>query len=80
MVNCGITVPTPQEETVNVKLVPDDALIEKVQPAAVPAFVKSPFSIPVTFCDITIEYVKALAELVGVVCVVEKVVGVGAFR
>jgi hypothetical protein len=34
----------------------------------------------VTFCDITIEYVNALADCVGVVCVVEKVVGVGALR
>lgn len=47
--NCGIIVPSLQEETVNVKLVPDDALIENTQPVAVPELEKSVFAIPVTF-------------------------------
>ena len=48
-VNCGMTVPSPQELAVNVKLVPDSALIEKEQPVAVPAFEKSLLAMPVTF-------------------------------
>jgi hypothetical protein len=50
-----MTVPSPHELTVKVKLVPDEALIANEQPAAVPAFSKSPSCIPVTFWDITIE-------------------------
>jgi hypothetical protein len=44
-----MTVPSPQELAVNVKLVPDSALIEKEQPVAVPAFEKSLLAMPVTF-------------------------------
>ena len=45
----GSRVPFPQDETVSVKLVPDDALIEKTQPVAVPAFEKSEFATESTF-------------------------------
>ena len=51
----GISVPSPQELTVNVKEVPDAALMEKEQPVAVPAFAKSAFATEFTFCEKAIE-------------------------
>ena len=45
----GIRVPSLQLLTVRVKLVPDDALTEKLQPVAVPEFEKSPFATEFTF-------------------------------
>jgi hypothetical protein len=54
-ISCGIMVPALQDETVRVKLVPDDALIENEQPVAVPEFEKSPSAMPVTFWLITSE-------------------------
>jgi hypothetical protein len=54
-ISWGMTVPSPHELTVSVKLVPEDALTEKEHPVAVPAFEKSAFAIPVTFWDMTIE-------------------------
>jgi hypothetical protein len=41
----------PHEETVRVKEVPDELLIENVQPVAVPALEKSPFATEFTFCE-----------------------------
>jgi hypothetical protein len=46
-----MSVPLPHEETVKVKLVPDEALIEKVQPVAVPALEKSALATEFTFCE-----------------------------
>jgi hypothetical protein len=45
----GIKVPSLQLETVKVKEVPEDALIENTQPVAVPAFAKSAFATELTF-------------------------------
>jgi pantothenate kinase-related protein Tda10 len=45
----GITVPSPHDETVRVKEVPEEALIENTQPVAVPAFEKSLFATELTF-------------------------------
>jgi hypothetical protein len=47
--NRGINVPSLHELTVNVKLVPEEALTEKEQLVAVPAFSKSEDCMPVTF-------------------------------
>ena len=48
-INCGIIVPALHEETVNVKLVPDAALMENEQPVAVPELEKSALAMPETF-------------------------------
>jgi hypothetical protein len=73
-------VPSLQEETVKVKLVPDEALIEKLQPVAVPALEKSPFATESTDCENAIE--KSIGEVVfvGDVVVEENVVGVEKVR
>jgi hypothetical protein len=65
---------------VRVRFVPDEALIEKLQPDAVPAFEKSASATEFTFCEKVIA--KAIEEFVfvGVVCAEVKDVGVGAFR
>jgi hypothetical protein len=42
-------VPALQDETVRVKLVPDDALMENEQPVAVPELEKSALAMPETF-------------------------------
>jgi hypothetical protein len=75
-----MSVPLPHEETVKVKLLPDEALIEKVQPVAVPALEKSALATEFTFCEKVIA--KSIAELVlvGVVCAVVNDVGTGALR
>ena len=49
----GMIVPDEHDDTVIVSVVPDDALGEKEQPVAVPAFSKSPAATPVTLFDIT---------------------------
>jgi hypothetical protein len=46
--NLGVTVPAPQEPTLTVRVVPDEALGVKVQPVAPVGFEKSPAAIPVT--------------------------------
>jgi hypothetical protein len=63
---------------VRVKFVPDEALIEKLQPDAVPALEKSAFATEFTFCEKVIA--KAIEEFVfvGVVCAEVKDVGTGA--
>jgi hypothetical protein len=48
-ISCGIMVPALQDETVRVKLVPDDALMENEQPVAVPELEKSALAMPETF-------------------------------
>ncbi len=58
--------PSEQLETVNVKLVPEDPLMEKVHPVAVPEFEKSEFDKPVTWALKVIEKEKLELELVGV--------------
>jgi hypothetical protein len=60
--------------------VPDEALIEKVQPVAVPALEKSALATESTFCEKFIA--KAIEEFVfvGVVCAEVNDVGTGAFR
>jgi hypothetical protein len=45
----GIKVPSPQELTVSVKVVPEAPLIEKEHPVAEPAFAKSEFETELTF-------------------------------
>ena len=47
----GIRVPSLQLLTVRVKFVPDDALIEKEHPVAVPALEKSPLATVFTFWE-----------------------------
>jgi hypothetical protein len=76
-VTFGISVPSLQLETVNVKLVPDAPLIEKTHPVAVPAFEKSASATEFTFCEKVREYEMAelVFDLVG--SVVVKVVGIG---
>ena len=61
------------------KLVPDEALIEKLQPVAVPALEKSPFATEFTFCEKVMA--KDIEEFVfvGVVCAEVNDVGTGAF-
>jgi hypothetical protein len=48
---CGTRVPSLQLLTVNVKVLPEDALIANEQPVAVPEFVKSAFETELTFCE-----------------------------
>ena len=48
---CGTKVPSPQLLTVNVKVLPEEALMENEQPVAVPEFVKSAFETELTFCE-----------------------------
>jgi hypothetical protein len=57
-------VPSLHEDTVSVKEVPDDALIAKEHPVAVPEFEKSLFATVVTFCEV--ENVKSIGEVVEV--------------
>ncbi len=77
---CGMSVPSPQLETVRVNVVPDDPLIENVHPDAVPAFEKSEFATLLTFCEKVMAYEIEDEVLVGVVCEVVNEVGVGAFK
>jgi hypothetical protein len=77
---CGMRVPSPQEEIVRVNVLPEDALMEKVHPVAVPAFEKSEFATLLTICEKVIEYEIDDDVFVGVDCEVVKLVGVGAFR
>ena len=51
--NRGMIVPDEHDDTVMVRVVPDDALGVKVHPVAVPAFSKSALATPVTCFDIT---------------------------
>ena len=46
---CGMRVPSPHEETVKVKLEPEEPLIENKQPLAVPALEKSASATLFTF-------------------------------
>jgi hypothetical protein len=48
-ISCGIMVPALQDETVRVKLVPEEAFMEKTQPVAVPELEKSALAMPETF-------------------------------
>jgi hypothetical protein len=61
-----VRVPSPQDVIVNVKEVPEDALGEKLQPVAVPAFEKSAAATVFTFCEKVNEYEIAELLLVGV--------------
>ena len=74
---CGINVPSLQELTVRVKLVPEDALIENEHPVAVPALEKSLATTVFTFCEKEIEYVIAdeVFDLAGSDVVKELTVG-----
>jgi hypothetical protein len=76
----GISVPSLQEETVSVKVVPDEAFTAKEHPVAVPALEKSPFATESTDCANAIE--KSIGEdvFVGDVVVEENVVGVEKVR
>ena len=47
----GINVPSLQLDTVNVKDVPDAALMENTHPVAVPALAKSLLATVFTFCE-----------------------------
>jgi hypothetical protein len=73
-------VPSLQEETVNVKVVPDEAFTAKEHPVAVPALEKSPFATESTDCENAIE--KSIGEevFVGDVVAEENVVGVEKVR
>ena len=77
---CGINVPSLHEETVKVKLVPEDALAEKAHPVAVPAFEKSEFATEFTFCEKVKEYEMAEVVLVQVDWEVVNEVTTGAFK
>lgn len=49
--NCGITVPSPQPDTVTVRLLPESLPGLNEQLVAVPVFEKSPAATPVTLSE-----------------------------
>jgi pantothenate kinase-related protein Tda10 len=75
-----MSVPSLQEETVSVKVVPDAAITAKEQPVAVPALEKSAFATESTDCANAIEKVIGEVVFVGDVVAEENVVGVENVR